>query len=243
MLIIPAINIKNGQCVAISNNQILEAQSYSDDPSDIVGRWFDKGVRRVHIIDLDGALEGRAVNAKLICQLAFRFPNLPMQVSGGICTLVEIEAYLNAGLDYVALGTKAFENSEFALKAAHAFPGQIMISIDAKGGKVLSNARTKTSELDVINFANTFDQASIAGIIYSDVLTDDQSINIDGAAKLASLLTVPLMVSGGIEDIDDVRALFAESHKGIMGAISESALRKGSLDFVEAQAYCDEFED
>jgi phosphoribosylformimino-5-aminoimidazole carboxamide ribotide isomerase len=249
MLIIPAINIKNGQCVSVSNHQISDAKAYSDDLADVVGRWFDSGVKRLHLVDLDGALEGHAVNSELLCQIAFRFPNLSMQVSGGVRTLVDIETYLKAGLDYVVLGTKAFEDPEFVLKASSAFPGQIMISIDAKDGKVLLEGRTKEADLDVLSFANKFDQSSIAGLIYSDISPLVYGINIDAITKLASLVTIPVIASGGIEDMDDIRALYAESHKGIVGAISASVLvsarakGNGHLNLLEAQAYCDEFED
>jgi phosphoribosylformimino-5-aminoimidazole carboxamide ribotide isomerase len=217
--------------------------------ADVVGRWFDSGSKRLHLVDLDGALEGHAVNSELLCQIAFRFPNLSMQVSGGIRTLVDIEKYLKAGFNYVVLATKVFEDPEFVLKASLAFPGQIMVSIDAKDGKILLDGRTKQTEVDVINLAVSVDQPSIAGLIYSDTSSLVQGINIDAVAQLASLVTIPVIASCGIEDMDDIRALYAESHKGIVGIISASPLipddaqSKCSLDLLEAQAYCDEFED
>jgi phosphoribosylformimino-5-aminoimidazole carboxamide ribotide isomerase len=243
MLIIPVVNIKKGQCVSLTNDDIGASKVYSDDVADVVGRWFDKGAKRLHIVDLDGALEGCSVNAELICQVAFRFPNLEIQVSGGIRTLAEIETYFNAGVNFVALGAKAFLDPEFVIKASEVFPQRIMVSIDAKDSKLMLEARTKLSELDAINFAHQFDQPGIAGLIYSEVSECSQGINIDSVAKLAALMTVPVIASGGIEDIDDIRALYAESHKGIRGAMSASALQMGNLDLIEAQTYCDEFED
>ena len=243
MLIIPAINIKSGQCVAVSNYQINETKVYSDDIEDVVGRWFDKGIKRLHLIDLDGVIEGKPVNAGVISQLAFRFPNLSMQVSGGIRSLADIEMYLKAGLDYIVLGTLAVQDPELVIKASQALPAKIIVSIDALNGKVSSDGRTKKTDLDAYSFVSHFDLPSMAGLIFSDTLSTVQGVNIDAVANLADSLSVPVMAMGGIEDMDDIRALFAESHKGIFGAISAEALRNGSLDFLEAQAYCDEFEE
>lgn len=243
MLIIPTIYIKHGQCVALENHQIKHTSMYSDDVADTVGRWFDKGVKRLHLIDLDGALEGCAVNADLICQIAFRFPNFSMQVSGGIRSLTEIETYVKAGVDYIVLGTKAIEDPEFAVKASALFPGNIMVAIDALDGKVLCDGREKKTDLNALHCASQLDQPSIAGLIYSDKSSSSQGINLDAISVMADTLGIPVMASLGVEDMDDIRALYAEAHKGISGVISERALREGHLDVLAAQQYCDEFED
>lgn len=243
MLVIPAINIKNGVCVSVKSSQIDDAKTYSDDLADTVGRWFDQGVERLHLVDLDGAQTGQTVNAELIKQVAFRFPNLSMQVSGGIRSVSDIEMYLKAGLDYVVLGTKAFQDPEFVSKASLVFPGKLIVSIDSLDEKVLVDARAKETDFDSLEFASQFDLPSLAYLILSDKSESVQGINIDYVAKIAARVTVPVLAAGGLEDMDDVRALFAESHKGIAGVISSSSLQEGSLKLNEAQDYCNEFED
>lgn len=247
MLIIPVIYIKNGRCVSMQAEQDVHIV-YADDPTDMVGRWFDKGVTRIHLHDVDGDEAGRVSQAELICQIAFRFPNLRFQVSGGIRTLPEIEAYLKAGIAYLVIAPKTTEESDFVLQAAKAFPKKLMVAIEPLGNhpdadaKVITPASKQVSDLDVFNLGAKFDQPSIEGIVYSDAVLDG-AINIDRVAKLASFTTTPVLAFKGINDLDDVRALYAESDKGICAAMIDACLHGKSIDILEAQAYCDEFEE
>ncbi len=242
MLIIPRIKIQNGQCVSFGNRQENTLDVYSDDLADVVGRWFDKGIKRIHLLDLDGEEQGSPQNFELICQIAFRFPNLVIQVSGGISTLADIEKYLKSGIAFVTLAANAFEAPEFIIKASNIYPQKILVSIDSKQGIIVAGKGSGPSNVDVINFASRFDQPNLAGLIYCEEPNFEYGINIDTVAQLAALLTIPVLVYGDIEDMDDITALYAESHKGLVGVICDSELNKGSLDLLEAQAYCDEFE-
>lgn len=241
MIIIPSVLIKNAQCVQTTGIKAPAFQIYSNDPADIVGRWFDKGLNRIELVDIDGREVGKPVHAELISQLAFRFPNLSFQVRGGIRNVEQIEFYLNAGVEYVILGTKALLEPEFVLKLASSFPGKILVDIDVLDNKVRIENGSKELDLTPLEIASQFEQPGVEGIIYSNISTALGGINIDAIVDLAEQTSIPLIVSGGIEDMDDVRALVAESYKGIVGAVSTSPINNGCLDVLEAHAYCEEF--
>lgn len=243
MLLIPAIDLKDGQCVRLRQGRMEDATVFSDDPVQVAGRWVEAGARRLHIVDLNGALAGRPVNMRVIKSIAQAFPDVPIQIGGGIRDEDTIDAYLDIGVSFVIIGTSAVNEPHFVADAAIAYPGHVIVALDAREGKVAIDGWSKLSNHDVIDLAQHFERDGVVAIVYTDISRDGMmsGINIESTVKLAQSVTIPVIASGGIASIEDIAALGRHARDGIMGAVLGRALYEGTLDFVEAQRLADGF--
>lgn len=243
MLMIPAIDLKDGKCVRLRQGRMDDDTVFSDDPVAVAGRWVEAGARRLHIVDLNGAIEGKPKNASVIHEIADAYPDLPIQVGGGIRDEDTIQAYLEAGVSYVIIGTSAVNEPHFVGDACSAFPGHIIVGLDAKNGKVAIDGWSKLSHHDVIDIAQHFERDGVEAIIYTDISRDGmmKGVNVESTVALAQAITIPVIASGGVSTMDDIRALGAVSEEGIMGAIIGRALYEDALDFAECQQLADTF--
>jgi len=242
MLIIPAIDLKDGKCVRLRQGRMEDETIFSDDPVAIAGQWVEQGARRLHIVDLNGAFAGEPVNASVVHEIAEAFPDLPIQIGGGIRDEDTIQTYLNAGVQYVIIGTKAVSAPHFVNDVCLEFPGHIIVGLDAKNGKVAIDGWSKLSKHDVIDMAKHFENDGVAAIVYTDIGRDGMmtGVNVESTVKLAQAVNIPIIASGGITNIEDIKALCAVQDEGISGAITGRAIYEGTLDFTEAQKLSDE---
>lgn len=242
LLVIPAIDLKDGKCVRLRQGRMDQETVFSDDPVAMAQRWVEAGARRLHIVDLDGAQSGKPVNASVIESIAAGFPDLPIQVGGGIRDEDTIQAYLDSGVRYVILGTKAVNAPHFVSDVCAEFPGHIIVGLDAKDGKVAIDGWSKLSGHDVVDLAQRYQNDGVEAIVYTDIGRDGMmtGVNADATAKLADAITIPVIASGGITDLEDIRRLCQVADSGIMGAITGRAIYEGSLDFAQAQKLADE---
>lgn len=241
-LVIPAVDIKDGKCVRLRQGRMDEATVYSEDPVAMAARWVEAGTRRLHIVDLNGAQAGKPVNAPVIDAIAKAFPNLPIQVGGGVRDEHIVQAYLDLGVSYVILGTKAVTVPHFVSDMCVEFPGRIIVGLDAKDGRVAIDGWSKLSRHDVIDLAKRYQGDGVEAIVYTDIGRDGMmtGVNIEATVKLAKAISIPVVASGGITNLDDIRRLCEVSDTGITGAITGRAIYQGSLDLVEAQKLADE---
>ncbi|ARU31155.1 1-(5-phosphoribosyl)-5-[(5-phosphoribosylamino)methylideneamino] imidazole-4-carboxamide isomerase [mine drainage metagenome] len=243
MLIIPAIDLKDGHCVRLKQGLMEESTVFSEDPAEMARHWLAQGAKRLHLVDLNGAFAGKPVNGKAIKSIVDAVGvDVPVQLGGGIRDLDTISRYLDSGIRYVIIGTAAVKTPGFLHDACNAFPGQIIVGLDAKDGKVAVDGWSKLTHHDVIDLARKFQDYGVEGVIYTDIGRDGMlsGVNIEATVKLAQALTIPVIASGGITNLDDVRKLCAVEHEGIMGAITGRAIYEGTLDFTAAQALADE---
>lgn len=242
MLLIPAIDLKDGKCVRLKQGRMEDTTVFSDDPVAVADRWVEAGARRLHLVDLNGAFEGKPMNAGVIKAIAEKHPDLPIQVGGGIRDEETIQTYLDAGVQYVIIGTKAVNAPHFVNDICLEFPGHIIIGLDAKDGKVAIDGWSKLSKHDVIDMAQHFEQDGVAAIVYTDISRDGMmsGVNVEATVKLAQSIKIPVIASGGITNLDDVRGLCKVADEGIMGAITGRAIYEGTLDFVEGQRLADQ---
>lgn len=241
MLLIPAIDLKEGKCVRLRQGRMDDETIFSDDPVAVARKWADAGARRLHIVDLDGAFAGKPVNADVIHQIAEACPDLPIQIGGGIRDEDTVQAYLDAGVQYVIIGTKAVSAPHFVNDLCLEFPGHIIVGLDAKEGKVAIDGWSKLSHHDVIDMAKHFERDGVEAIVFTDIGRDGmmKGVNVESTVALAREITIPVIASGGITSIDDIRALCEVADEGIMGAITGRAIYEGTLDFAEGQALSD----
>ena len=241
MLLIPAIDLKDGRCVRLRQGRMDDETIFSDDPVDVAGRWVEAGARRLHLVDLNGAFAGEPVNGDVIQAIARRYPDLPIQVGGGIRDEATIQAYLDVGVSYVIIGTQAVKQPEFVARACKAFPGHVMVGLDAKDGKVAINGWAEITEFNVIDMAKQFEQDGVEAIVYTDIGRDGMLTgpNVEATQALAEAIDIPVVASGGITNIDDIRALCEVASSGINSAITGRAIYEGTLDFAEGQKLAD----
>ncbi|MBE0509560.1 MAG: 1-(5-phosphoribosyl)-5-[(5-phosphoribosylamino)methylideneamino]imidazole-4-carboxamide isomerase [Chromatiales bacterium] len=242
MLLIPAIDLKDGKCVRLRQGRMEDETIFSDDPLAVAARWVEAGARRLHLVDLNGAFEGKPMNRDVVHAIAEAFPDLPIQIGGGIRDEETVQSYLDAGVQYVIIGTKAVNVPHFVNDLCLEFPGHIIVGLDAKEGKVAIDGWSKLSRHDVIDMARHFEQDGVSAIIYTDIGRDGMmtGVNVEATVKLAQAVNIPIIASGGITNLDDVRALCAQAKEGIVGAITGRAIYEGSLDFAEGQRLADE---
>lgn len=243
MLIIPAIDLKDGHCVRLKQGLMEDATVFSEDPAAMARHWLAQGARRLHLVDLNGAFAGRPVNEGAIKAIVDAVgDDVPVQLGGGIRDLDTIARYLDDGIRYVIIGTAAVKTPGFLHDACNAFPGHIIVGLDAKEGKVAVEGWSKMTHHDVIDLAQKFQDYGVEGVIYTDIGRDGMlsGVNIEATVKLAQALTIPVIASGGITNLDDVRNLCAVEKEGIMGAITGRAIYEGTLDFAAAQKLSDE---
>ncbi len=242
MLLIPAIDLKDGKCVRLRQGRMEDATIFSDDPVAMAGRWVEAGARRLHLVDLNGAFEGKPMNRDVIHAIAEAFPNLPIQVGGGIRDEETVQTYLEAGVQFVIIGTKAVNHPGFVGDLCAEFPGHVIVGLDAKDGKVAMDGWSKLSKHDVVDMARHFEEDGVSAIIYTDIGRDGMmsGVNVDATVKLARAVNIPIIASGGITNLEDIRALCGVADEGISGAITGRAIYEGTLDFAAAQKLADE---
>ncbi|WP_455196880.1 1-(5-phosphoribosyl)-5-[(5-phosphoribosylamino)methylideneamino]imidazole-4-carboxamide isomerase [Kaarinaea lacus] len=244
MLLIPAIDLKDGKCVRLRQGRMEDDTVFSDDPVAVAKRWLDAGARRLHIVDLNGAFEGRPVNAAAVQGIvaACNAADVPVQLGGGIRDEDTVQNYLDLGVNYCIIGTKAVNTPHFVSDLCLNFPGHIIVGLDAKDGKVAIDGWSKLSRHDVIDMAQKFEQDGVNSIVYTDISRDGMmsGVNVEATVKLAQSIHIPVIASGGITNLDDIRALCEVADEGIMGAITGRAIYEGTLDFAEGQKLADE---
>jgi phosphoribosylformimino-5-aminoimidazole carboxamide ribotide isomerase len=242
MLIIPAIDLKDGKCVRLRQGAMNDVTVFSDDPAATAQHWLKQGARRLHVVDLNGAAAGRPRNEGAIRAIADAVGDeMEIQLGGGIRNLDTIEQYLDDGVSFVVIGTAAVKTPGFLHDACTAFGGHVMVALDAKGGKVAVDGWSKMTGHDVGDLARKFQDYGVEAIIYTDIGRDGMltGVNIDATVELARKLTVPIIASGGVTDLECVRALCAVESEGIVGAITGRAVYQGTLDFCQAQKLAD----
>ncbi|WP_022652469.1 1-(5-phosphoribosyl)-5-[(5-phosphoribosylamino)methylideneamino]imidazole-4-carboxamide isomerase [Aquaspirillum serpens] len=246
MLLIPAIDLKDGQCVRLRQGEMNDATIFSDDPVKVAIHWRDQGARRLHLVDLNGAFAGKPKNFSVIRDILGEVgDDMPVQLGGGIRDLDTIDRYLDLGLKYVIIGTAAVKNPGFLHDACDAFPGQVIVGLDAKDGMVATDGWAKVTQHNVIDMARRFQDYGVVSVIYTDIGRDGMlsGVNIEATVKLAQALTIPVIASGGLTNLDDVKALCAVESEGIEGAITGRAIYEGTIDFQAAQTLADELSD
>ncbi len=242
MLLIPAIDLKDGKCVRLRQGRMEEDTVYSDDPVAVAQHWVEAGARRLHIVDLNGAAQGKPVNVHIIHRIAESLPEVPIQVGGGIRDEDTIQSYLDARVRYVIIGTKAVTTPHFVSDMCMEFPGHIIVGLDVRDGRLAIEGWSKLSHHNVIDLAQRLEQEGVAAIIHTDISRDGMlnGVNLEATVDLARKVSVPVIASGGITNLDDIRALCQVAHEGIEGAITGRAIYEGTLDFREAQRLADE---
>jgi phosphoribosylformimino-5-aminoimidazole carboxamide ribotide isomerase len=246
MLLIPAIDLKDGHCVRLKQGDMDQSTTFGENPSVMARSWVDKGARRLHLVDLNGAFAGQPKNEAAIRSILKEVGGeVDVQLGGGIRDLDTIERYLDAGLRYVIIGTAAVKNPGFLQDACTAFGGHIIVGLDAKDGKVATDGWSKLTRHDVVDMGKKFEDYGVESIIYTDIGRDGMlsGINIDATVKLAQALTIPVIASGGLSNIADIEKLCAVEDEGVEGVICGRAIYTGDLDFATAQKRADELND
>ena len=242
MLLIPAIDLKDGRCVRLKQGDMDQATVFSEDPAEMALNWVNKGARRLHLVDLNGAFAGKPQNLSAIRRiLEVVGEEIPVQLGGGIRDLDTIERYIDLGMRYVIIGTAAVKNPGFLQDACSAFGGHIIVGLDAKDGKVATDGWSKLTGHEVVDLAQKYEDYGVESIIYTDIGRDGMlsGINIEATVKLANSMTIPVIASGGLSNMDDIRKLCAVEDEGVEGVICGRAIYSGDLDFEAAQAWAD----
>ena len=241
MIIIPAIDLKDGQCVRLRKGIMEDTTVFSNNPTEMASKWVSEGARRLHLVDLNGAFEGKPINADCVNEITKSFPDLPVQIGGGIRDLQTANAYIEAGINYLIIGTMAVTNPDFVEKLCDEFPNKIIVGLDANNGLVATDGWAKQTDIDVIELSKKYEQYGVNSIVYTDIARDGmmQGVNVEATANLAKKTSIPIIASGGITNLDDIAALLKNAHYGIMGAITGRAIYEGQLDFNDAQTMSD----
>ncbi|MBM7333283.1 1-(5-phosphoribosyl)-5-[(5-phosphoribosylamino)methylideneamino]imidazole-4-carboxamide isomerase [Alloalcanivorax marinus] len=244
MQLIPAIDLKDGKCVRLKQGRMDDDTVFSEDPVSVADHWVQKGARRLHLVDLNGAFAGEPVNGEIVRAIARAHPGLPIQIGGGIRSAETIQAYLDAGVQWVIIGTKAVKEPQFVKDMCRRFPGHIIVGLDAKDGKVATDGWAEVTDIDVVDLARQFEDDGVVAIVYTDISRDGmlQGVNVEATERLADAVSIPVIASGGITDLEDVRKLCGSQSAGITAAITGRAIYEGSLDFEKGQALADELD-
>jgi len=243
MLLIPAIDLQDGRCVRLRQGDLNDATVFSDDPAAMAEQWLDQGARRLHLVDLNGAVAGKPKNEAAIKAIVEAVSeDIPVQIGGGIRDLDTIERYLDNGISYVIIGTAAVKDPGFLRDACSAFPGAIIVGLDARDGKVATDGWSKLTRHDVLDLARKFEDYGVESIIYTDIGRDGMlsGVNIEATVRLARSVGIPVIASGGVTDLRDIEALCAVEDEGVEGAILGRSIYEGTLDFAAAQQRADE---
>jgi phosphoribosylformimino-5-aminoimidazole carboxamide ribotide isomerase len=241
MLLIPAIDLKDGHCVRLKQGDMNDATVFSDDPVQVAQRWVDLGAQRIHLVDLNGAIAGKPKNEAVIKSIIKAVGDrVEVQLGGGIRDLDTVERYLDDGLRYVIIGTAAVKNPGFLHDACSAFPGHIIVGLDAKGGKVATDGWSKLTGHDVLDLARKYENLGVEAIIYTDIGRDGMlsGVNMEATVELAKQVTIPIIASGGVTDLSDIQKLIDSQDDGVAGAILGRSIYEGTLDFAKALALC-----
>lgn len=243
MLLIPAIDLQDGQCVRLRQGKFDQSTVFSDDPGAMAAQWVEQGARRLHLVDLNGAVAGKPKNTAAIQAIVDAVDErIPIQIGGGIRDLDTIENYLDLGISYVIIGTAAIKDPAFFSDACTVFSGHVIVGLDARDGKVATDGWSKTSRHDVLDVAKRFEDEGCEAIIYTDIARDGMlsGVNIESTRRLAEHVKIPVIASGGVHNLDDIKALCKVAEYGIEGAIIGRSLYEGTLDLAEAQALADQ---
>ena len=241
MLLIPAIDIKEGKCVRLRQGLMNDSTVFSDSPLAMADKWVKLGAKRIHLVDLDGAFAGKPANGDVINEIAEKYPNVPIQIGGGIRDEKTIQAYLDAGVEYVIIGTRAANEPEFIAEIAAQYGKNLIIGLDAKDGIVAVDGWAKLTEHNVVDLAKRFENDGVQAIIYTDIARDGmmQGVNLEATKQLAESVNMPIIAAGGVTNMSDLIELQKIESSGISGVITGRAIYEGSLDFAEGQAYLD----
>lgn len=241
MLVIPAIDLKDGKCVRLRQGRMDDVTVFSDDPVAVAGQWVKAGARRLHLVDLDGAMQGKPVNIEPIRRIVEAYPEVAVQVGGGIRDEETVERYLETGLRYVIIGTKAVREPHFINDLCVEYPGHIIVGLDAREGKVAIEGWSKLSRHDIMDLAQHFERDGVEAIVFTDIQRDgmQQGVNVEATAELARSLTIPVIASGGVGGLDDIEKLCSVAADGIQGVIVGRALYEGEVDLATAQRLAD----
>ncbi len=243
MLLIPAIDLKDGRCVRLEQGVMTSSTVYGDDPAAMARRWVDAGARRLHLVDLNGAFAGKPVNEAAVKAILKEVGDeIPVQLGGGLRDLDTIERYLDDGLSFVIIGTAAVKNPGFLHDACIAFGGHIIVGLDAKGGKVATDGWSKLTGHDVVDLAKKYEDYGVEGIVYTDIGRDGMltGINVDATVELARAVDIPIIASGGLAGVADIEKLCGVEFEGVEAVICGKAIYNGALDFAAAQRRADE---
>ncbi len=235
MIVIPAIDIKRGRCVRLIQGRMDAETVFSDDPAAMARKWAGLGAERIHVVDLDGAVSKEPVHFETV-HLISKSVSIPIQIGGGIRDMKTISRYLDAGVDRVIIGTEAIRNPALVREAAHRYPGRIVVGIDARNGKVAIEGWTQTTETAAVDLAKSLEDCGVAAIHFTDIHRDGMQTgpNIEETRKLAEAISIPVIASGGVSTIDDIRNLLPLEAVGVVGVITGRALYAGTLDLQEA---------
>ena len=245
MLLIPAIDLKDGRCVRLRQGDLDDATIFSDDPAKIATQWLEQGARRLHLVDLNGAFAGKPKNSEAIKSIIAAVDGeIPVQIGGGIRDLDTIERYLDAGMSYVIIGTAAVKSPGFLQDACSAFPGNIIVGLDARDGKIATDGWSKLTRHDVLDLAKKFEDYGCESIIYTDIGRDGMltGVNIEATVKLSQHVKIPVIASGGVTNLKDIEDLCEVEHEGVEGVILGRSIYEGTLNFAEAQTFADEYQ-
>jgi len=237
MILFPAIDLKDGECVRLVRGLMEEATVFNDDPAAQAREFQSVGFDYLHLVDLNGAFEGKPVNASAVDAI-LKDVTIPVQLGGGIRDLATIETWLEKGIARVIIGTAAVKDPDLVREACKLFPGRVAVGLDAKDGKVAVEGWAEVSDVTVLDMASKFEDVGVAAIIFTDIARDGvlQGLNMEATVGLANVISTPVIASGGLSSIDDVKALIAAKCPGLEGAISGRALYDGRLDPAEAIA-------
>ncbi|MDR9480025.1 MAG: 1-(5-phosphoribosyl)-5-[(5-phosphoribosylamino)methylideneamino]imidazole-4-carboxamide isomerase [Spiribacter sp.] len=243
MQLIPAIDLKDGKCVRLRQGRMDDETIFSDDPLEVAQRWVDAGARRLHLVDLDGAVQGFPFNADLIGRIAETHRDVEIQVGGGIRSFEVIQTYLDVGVNFVIIGTQAVRTPNFVDEACLEFPGHIIVGLDARDGRVAIDGWAEVSDIAASDLAKRFEDAGVESIVFTDIGRDGMmsGVNTPATSALADAIDIPVIASGGVTTLDDVRALCAAAGQGVSGAIVGRALYEGRIDLAEAQRLADDW--
>jgi len=235
VIVIPAIDIRGGRCVRLKQGEMSKETVYSEFPEKMAVKWYEQGAERLHLVDLDGAAEGKAVNKDVIREIVSAIP-IPVQLGGGIRNMKTIETYLKLGINQIILGTAAHKDPEFVTLACKEFPGQIILGIDARKDRVAVEGWREETDTTAAEMARRYETVGISAIIYTDIYRDGMSTgpNVQATKDLAKGVKIPVIASGGISGIDDVAKILSLARFGVIGMITGQALYRGRLDLAEA---------
>lgn len=242
MLIIPAIDLKDGKCVRLRQGRMEDDTVFDDNPVEVALRWLDQGARRIHLVDLDGAFAGTPRNAEVVKRICDACGKVPVQIGGGIRTVDTAKAYLDAGIEWLIIGTLAVKQPEFVDSLCKQYPGHVIVGLDANGGFVATDGWAEASEVTAVSLAQRFENVGVSAIVYTDISRDGmmQGVNTQATAQLAQAISIPVFASGGVSTLADIDSLLAHQSHGIAGAIVGRALYEGAIDLAEVQKLVDD---
>jgi len=241
MLIIPAIDLKDGKCVRLRQGRMEDDTVFDDDPVAVAQRWLEQGARRIHLVDLDGAFAGVPKNAEVVKAICALSKDVPVQIGGGIRTMEIARAYIEAGIQFLIIGTLAVKQPEFVDALCKEYPGHVIVGLDANDGFVATDGWAEASTVTAVSLAERFENVGVSAIVYTDISRDGmmQGVNTEATAALADAVSIPVIASGGVSTIDDIQALGEQQARGISGAIVGRALYENTIDLAAAQQLAD----